>query len=77
MEKVMQFFDVGGIQWKSISVLFTDGGFKSGLQVKVKRLAPQALVCKILTFSLKKILEKIIKIVNFIKIKVFSTRIFK
>jgi len=75
--KIVQFFDVGGIQWKSICVVCTDGGFKSGFQAKVKRLAPQALVCKMLTFSLKKILEKIIKIVNSIKIGVLSTRIFK
>jgi len=81
-KKIVQFFDVGGIQWESICVVYTDGasamlGFKSGFQVKMKRLAPQALVCKMLLFSLKKILEIIIKIVNFINIEVLSTRIFK
>ena len=47
VEKMVQFFDAGGIQWENVCGVCTDGapamlGSKSGFQAKVKRLAPQA-----------------------------------
>lgn len=93
MEKMVQFFDAGGIQWENVCGVCTDGapamlGSKSGFQAKVKRLAPQAkgthcmihryaLSRKTLPLSLKKVLEIVIMIVTFIKAGDFNSPLFK
>uniref|UniRef100_UPI00358F171D protein FAM200C-like n=1 Tax=Myxine glutinosa TaxID=7769 RepID=UPI00358F171D len=93
MEKMKLFFNAGGIQWENACGVCTGGapamlGSKSGFQSKVKMLAPQAkgthcmiyryaLACKTLPLSLKKVLEVIIKIVNYIKAGALNTRMFK
>ena len=92
LELVQMFFDDNQLEWKNVLGMTTDGapamlGCKSGLQTKVKELAPhivnvhcfihrQALACKTLPDNLKMVFQKVIKLVNHIKSSALNTRLF-
>lgn len=83
MAKIKTFFESGGLQWEKVGGVCTDGapamlGKKSGFQKKVKDLAPHAkgihcmihryaLASKTLPEPLLKVLDSVIKIVNYVK----------
>ena len=87
------FFTTERLEWKNLAGCCNDGapamlGCNSGFQTSVKRQAPkskgvhcmlhrQALASKTLPESLQKVLDQIIKIVNFIKGGALNSRLFK
>jgi len=89
MEKINAFFETGGLYWKNVCGVCTDGapamlGSKSGFQTKVKELAPAAkgihcmihryaLASKTLPVPLQQVLDSLIKIVNYIKSGALNT----
>ena len=93
MTKINTFFETGGLQWKNVCGVCTDGapamlGSKSGFQTKVKELAPKAkgihcmihryaLASKTLPAPMQEVLNSVIKIVNYIKSGSVNTRLFK
>lgn len=93
MEKINTFFETGGLQWKNVCGVCTDGapamlGSKSGFQTKVKELAPHAkgihcmihryaLASKTLPAPLQEVLNSVVKVVNYIKSGALNTRLFK
>lgn len=93
MAKIKTFFESGGLQWEKVGGVCTDGapamlGKKSGFQKKVKDLAPHAkgihcmihryaLASKTLPEPLLKVLDSVIKIVNYVKSGALNTRLFK
>ena len=93
MDSIPNFFDIEGLQWKKLCGVCTDGapawlGCKSGFQMKVKKKFPEVrgvhcmihrytLACKTLPNFLKKVLNSVVKIVNFIKKSATTSRLFK
>ena len=93
LNKVTTFFTTEDLEWKNPAGCCTDGApvmlaCNSGYQASVKRQAPkskgvhcmlhrQALASKTLPESLEKVLDQIIKIVNFIKAGALNSRLFK
>ena len=93
LAKIESFFISGGLQWEKLIGVCTDGapamlGSKSGFQKKVKDFAPNvrgvhclihryALATKTMPEPLLKVLDSVIKIVNFIKSGALNTRLFK
>ena len=87
------FFTTEGLEWKNLAGCCADSapamlGCNSGFLASVKRQAPksknihcvlhrQALASKALPESLQKVLDQIIKIVNFIKAGALNSRLFK
>lgn len=90
---VNSFFEIHGLEWKNLCGCTTDGapamiGCRSGFQSKVIEknssaknlhcmLHRQALASKTLPSELKEILNKTIKMVNFIKSSALNTRLFR
>ena len=93
MDSISNFFDIEGLQWEKLCGVCTDGapamlGCKSGFQMKVKEKSPKVrgvhcmihwytLACKTLANFLKKVLNSVVKIVNFIKKSATTFRLFK
>ena len=93
MDSISNFFDIESLQWEKLCGVCTDGapamlGCKSGLQMKVKEKPPEGrrvhcmihqytLACKTLPNFLKKVLNSVVKIVNFIKKSATTSRRFK
>ena len=89
LNKVKTFFTTNGLEWKNLAGCCTDGapamlGCNSGFQASVKRqtlkskgvhcmLHRQALAFKTLPESLQKVLDQIIKIVNFIEAEALNS----
>ena len=87
------FFITEGLEWKNFAGCCTDGApamlaYNLGFYASVKRQAPkskdvhcmlhrQTLASKTLPKSLQKVLEQIIKIVNFIKARALNSHLFK
>ena len=81
------------MQWNKLCVICAYGapvmlGLKSGFQTKVKAKSPQAkgfhciihhyaLACKTLPISLKKVLNLVIKLINFVKGSTSNSHLFK
>ena len=93
LEKIDDFFDSSGLEWKKMCGVCTNGapamlGSKSGFQTRVKEKAPNAkgthcmihryaLASKTLPVPLQDVLSSVIKIVNFVKGSALQTRLFK
>ena len=93
MDSISEFFETEGLQWKKLCGICTDRalamlGSKSGFQIKVKEKFSQvkgvhcmihqiALACKIFPSSLKSVLSSVLKIVNFVKKRATTSRLFK
>ena len=93
LNKVTAFLTTEGLEWKNLAGCCTDGvpamlGYNSGFQASVKRQAPkskgvhcmlhrQVLASKTLPESLQKVLDQIIKTVNFIKAGALNSHLFK
>ena len=92
-EVVDNFFKKNVFQWSKLVDCMTDGapamlGRKSGLQARVKAVSPSvicvhcfihefALAAKFLPLNLKKNLNLIVKMVNYIKTSALNSRLFK
>ncbi|XP_055543289.1 SCAN domain-containing protein 3-like [Wyeomyia smithii] len=90
---IQVFFESGGLQWDKLCGVCTDGapamlGSKSGFQKKIKELSPlvkgvhcmihrYALASKTLLAQLQKVLDTVIKIVNYIKSGALNARLFR
>ena len=93
MDSISNFFDIEGLQWEKLCGVCTDGApamleCKFGFQMKVKEKSPEVrgvhymihrytLACKTLLNFLKKVLNSVVKIVNFIKKSATTSRLFK
>lgn len=93
MEKISSFFKANRIPWENCCGVCTDGapamlGSKSGFQKRVKEVAPNAkgvhcmihrfaLASKTLPDELCKILEAVVKCVNFVKAGSLNSRLFQ
>ena len=93
MEKVCDFFDREGLNWENLCGVCTDGapamlGAKSGFQTLGRNKSPhvvsihcfihrQALASRTLPAPLQRVLEIVIKIVNYVKNGALNFRIFK
>ncbi len=93
MEKLSSFFKANRIPWENCCGVCTDGapamlGSKSGFQKRVKEVAPNAkgvhcmihrfaLASKTLPDELCKILEAVVKCVNFVKAGALNSRLFQ
>ena len=93
MEKLSSFFIANRIPWENCCGVCTDGapamiGSKSGFQKRVKEVVPNArgvhcmihrfaLPSKTLPDELCKILEAVVKCVNFVKARALNSRLFQ
>ena len=92
MNSISNFFDIEGLQWEKLCGVCTDGapamlGCKSGFQMKVKEKSEvrgvhcmihrYTLACKTLPNFLKKVLNSVVKIVNFTKKSATTSRLLK